>query len=246
MGKEALVNKPRILLSALWDNKLKSYWMLPAYCNLLQKLGAIPFILPLGCSEEEINLLLQDFDGLVLCGGDDIDPALYNESPHPETGEAYEPRDSQEILLAKRALALGLPIFGVCRGLQIINTVFGGSLYQDLPSQFNSEINHHMDKPYDREAHRVSLSEGGLMQELLGQDEIGVNSCHHQGIKVLAAGLKCEAAAPDGLCEAVSAPDHPYLLAVQWHPEFSYLKDQVSEILLQSFVEAASEFRCSR
>lgn len=235
---------PRILLSALWDGKLKSYWMLPAYTELLLKLGAEPFILPLGYKAETLGEVLQDFDGLLLCGGDDLNPTLYGEEPHPELGTFYEPRDTQELELFKAAAEMKMPVFGICRGLQLINAALGGTLYQDIPSQFPTKINHHMEAPYDVPAHKILLKEGGLLAGLTGEGSLEVNSCHHQAIKELAEPLCCEAAAEDGLCEAVAGkdPDH-YIAAVQWHPEFMYKNADHSAEILGSFVDAAEAYR---
>ena len=110
------VSPPRILLSALWDEKLKSFWMLPAYTELLLKLGAAPFILPLGCSEDVLQALTEDADGILLCGGNDLDPALYGEKPHPGLGPLCPERDLQEGLLFQEALKKQIPLFGICRG----------------------------------------------------------------------------------------------------------------------------------
>lgn len=245
--KHKFLHKPRILLSALWDAKLQSYWMLPAYCELLMKLGAAPFILPLGYEAQELGAILDEYDGLLLCGGDDLNPALYGEAPHPELGRFYDPRDLQEIELLRAAMARKLPVFGICRGLQLINAALGGTLYQDLPSQFRSEVNHHMDEPYDRVSHEIQLSEDGLLAQLLETNHIGVNSCHHQGIKDLAEPLRCIARAADGLCEAAQGRDEDhYLLAVQWHPEFMHEKFAQSGTILTSFVHAAKAYREAR
>lgn len=239
----AFEDKPKILLSALWDRKLESYWMLPAYTDLLLKLGAAPFILPLGYKDEELEALAKGFDGLLLCGGDDLNPALYGEAEHEKLGPYEDRRDRQERLLFEAACRLGMPVFGVCRGLQLINVCLGGTLYQDLPSQKPSEVEHHMDEPYDRAEHEVKLTERGLFAELLGRTSLGVNSCHHQAIRTLGRDLEVLAEAPDGIAEAIRGTSHPYLVAVQWHPEFSYKKDCHSERILQSFVKAASDYQ---
>ena len=133
------------------------------------------------------------------------------------------------------------PVFGICRGLQILNAHLGGTLYQDLITEHPSDVNHRMAAPYDRAEHPVTLLKDALLYSLLCADSIGVNSCHHQAIKALAPRLSPMAVAPDGLIEAVRAPEKRFLWAVQWHPEFFYKKDENSRKLFAAFVNAAKE-----
>ena len=113
----------------------------------------------------------------------------------------------------------------------------GGTLYQDLPAQKPGVLPHVMQPPYDRAVHTVALTEGGMLSAITGARELGVNSYHHQGIRRLAPSLTAEAHAPDGLVEAVSCPAHPFLLAVQWHPEFSFRTDEASRAIFRAFAE---------
>ena len=133
------------------------------------------------------------------------------------------------------------PVFGICRGLQILNAHLGGTLYQDLITEHPSDVNHRMAAPYDRAEHPVTLLKDAPLHSLLCADSIGVNSCHHQAIKALAPRLSPMAVAPDGLIEAVRAPEKRFLWAVQWHPEFFYKKDENSRKLFAAFVNAAKE-----
>ena len=156
-----------------------------------------------------------------------------------ETGnvEPCKARDDMEVVLLKKVMEADKPVFGICRGLQFINAALGGTLYQDLPTQFKSEVNHRQPAPYDEPIHPVKPEEGSWIEALAGSDAIMVNSCHHQGLKDLAEGLVVSAKAEDGLVEAVEMPGKKYLKAVQWHPEFMHKKDEVSKKIFKDFVE---------
>ncbi|MGN0692334.1 MAG: gamma-glutamyl-gamma-aminobutyrate hydrolase family protein, partial [Oscillospiraceae bacterium] len=125
-----------------------------------------------------------------------------------------------------------------CRGIQFINAALGGTLWQDIPSQKPSQTEHHQSPPYDVPIHNVTISEGTPLFELLGQSEIRVNSYHHQAVKKLSPKLLPMAYSEDGLIEGVYSPDKKYIMAVQWHPELSYLKDKNSMLIFKSFIEA--------
>ena len=143
-----------------------------------------------------------------------------------------------EKIIFDYALALNRPIFGICRGIQLINALCGGTLYQDLPSEYKSDVEHHMQPPYDQIAHTITIEKDTPLFQWFQTDTIGVNSYHHQGVKELAKTLKPMAHSEDGLTEAVYMPDKPFVIAVQWHPEFNYKKEKSSQILFQRFVEA--------
>ena len=136
------------------------------------------------------------------------------------------------------ALAQDKPVLGICRGIQLINVLLGGTLYQDLPRQHPSDVTHHQRPPYDVPSHTVRLVPGTPLHDLLGRDTLAVNSYHHQAIDRLADGLTAMAYAPDGLVEAVCLPSQRFLWAVQWHPEFSWRVDAASRAILARFVQA--------
>lgn len=230
--------KPVIGVIPLWDDERESLWMLPGYFDGIRAAGGLPFMLPLTTVKEELVQLFELCDGLLLTGGHDVSPQLYGEEPIEKLGECCKSRDEMELQLLKLALAQDKPVLGICRGIQFINAAMGGSLYQDLPSQRPSSTEHHMEPPYDRACHKVIIKENSQLFDLLGVKELGVNSYHHQAVKVLAPGLEVMAEAEDGLIEAIRAVDKRYVWAVQWHPEFSYKTDINSLKILQSFVDA--------
>ena len=132
-------------------------------------------------------------------------------------------------------MVLDKPVLGICRGIQFLNAALGGSLYQDIPSQHPSAVEHHQSPPYDQPSHEVTLVQGSPLQTLLGQEELLVNSYHHQAVKRLADGLEVMAWSEDGLVEAVWKPDQRFLWAVQWHPEFSFRTEEASRRIFAAF-----------
>ena len=231
--------KPIIAIVSLYDEKLESYWMLPGYAQGLEAAGAVPVILPLTTDQEALKRYAQTFDGFLFPGGHDLDPALYGQNPTDQCGTVCRQRDSMERKLFPLTLETGKPLLGICRGIQLFNVMLGGSLYQDIPTECPSDVEHHETPPYDKVAHPVTVEQGTPLYQAVGVTQMGVNSYHHQGIKELGKGLRVAAKAPDGMVEAVYLPDHPFALAVQWHPEFSRLSDENSRRIFEAFVKAA-------
>lgn len=231
--------QPIIGLVPLIDTGRESYWMLPGYMAGLRQAGGLPIMLPLTDDAAQIRQLVSLCDGLLFTGGHDLSPALYGQEPLPELGECVPARDAMEMALLREALVQDKAVFGICRGIQLLNTALGGTLYQDIPTQFPSTVNHRQSAPYHQPIHDVSLKEGSPMEVLLGQNAIRVNSCHHQGIRRLSPQLEIMGTAPDGLVEAVCMPDRRFVWAVQWHPEFAYKADETSRQLFRAFVRGA-------
>lgn len=230
--------KPVIGLIPLYDDEKESYWMLPGYMKVLEKCGALPIMLPLLDNQDDLKELLEHIDGLLLTGGHDVDPAIYTDSASDKCGVPCKLRDSMEGKLLDMALSMDMPVIGICRGIQFMNAHLGGTLYQDLPSEHKSGVNHQMVKPYDRAVHKVEVYENNILSDIIGAGEYGVNSYHHQAIKDLAKDLEVLAKAEDGIVEAVSVKGKKFALAVQWHPEFSFEKDTRAVKLIQAFVDA--------
>ena len=233
------MKKPLIGVTPLFDRGRDSYWMLPGYFLALEEAGAVPVMLPLTDDEDALKRLVDALDGFLIAGGQDVSPALYGEETKPVCAETCPERDAMETVLLRLLWNADKPVFGICRGLQILNAHLGGTLIQDLGSEHPSDTNHRMAAPYDRAEHAVALSKDAPLFSLLKTDSIGVNSCHHQAIKALAPGLKPMAISPDGLVEAVYAPEKRFIRAVQWHPEFFFRKDENSRKLFAAFVNAA-------
>lgn len=230
--------KPMIGIVPLWDSTKNSYWMLPDYMRAVEKSGGVPVILPLTEDEAIIKQLASTFDGFLFSGGPDVHPSYFNEEVHPECGEICPARDTLEMMLFKEVLPLDKPILGICRGLQLINIALGGSIYQDLPSQYDVKAAHRMEAPYNREAHKVTIVPDSIFASWIPCAQLGVNSCHHQAIKDLAPGLVSCAVSEDGLIEAIHMPEKKFLVATQWHPEMGLGTNMYSENIFHSFIEA--------
>lgn len=235
------MKRPIIGVSPLYDIQKESLWMLPGYMNGIEAAGGTPIMLPLTDSEEVIKRAAELCDGLLLTGGQDVSPDVYGRERLSCCGELCPARDREEALLLDLFIKTDRPILGICRGIQFLNAHLGGTLYQDLDTQYGGTVEHHMSPPYDRGIHIVSIVKGTPLHDLLDLDETSVNSYHHQAVKRLAGPL-CECAiSGDGLIEGVFMPDKKIVWAVQWHPEFSYKKDEVSLKILKAFVAAAAE-----
>jgi putative glutamine amidotransferase len=173
------------------------------------------------------------FDGLLLAGGEDVDPPLYGETARPGIGGINRRRDEQELGLIAAARRRGAPIFGICRGLQVVNVACGGTLVQDIPTEIPSPVEHDVRRPRDAMAHAVTVSAGGA----LPSGTFAVNSRHHQAIARLGGGLSATARSADGLIEAIEGDG---IVAVQWHPE-NLRQDPVSRRLFRMFREAVAD-----
>lgn len=230
--------KPVIGLIPLVDEGRDSLWMLPGYMNGIAKAGGIGVMLPLTDGDADIEEILSRFDGFLFTGGHDVSPSVYSQEKLDICGGLCPGRDAMEEKLLLGALKLDKPVFGICRGLQLMNAVLGGTLYQDIPTQFPSETNHRMAAPYGRSEHTVQVLPGTPFAQWGIPETIGVNSCHHQGIDALSEQMKAMAKAPDGLVEAAYIPGKRFACAVQWHPEFFPVENEVSTIIFKAFVDA--------
>ena len=233
--------KPIVGVMPLWDDEKESIWMLPGYMEGINQAGGLPVIFPFSTDEAELDQLMSLCDGFLFTGGHDVSPDLYHEDPLPGLVTCCRKRDDLEKIVLRKAIEADKPILGICRGIQFINAALGGTLYQDLPTQYPSKINHHQNPPYDAPIHNVTLAAESPLQECLKVEQLSVNSYHHQAVKTTAPGLKVMAASPDGITEAVYKPDHRFLWAVQWHPEFSYQTDANSMKIFRAFVAAMEE-----
>jgi putative glutamine amidotransferase len=185
--------------------------------------------------------------GLMLTGGGDVHPELFGEAPHETFVPAEPGRDEHEIALVTAAVEAGVPVFAICRGLQVLNVACGGTLVQDIPSFIAGAVNHHVAMPKSAIAHEVWINRGSVLWTLLeerleGGDTCGVNSRHHQSVKGLAPGFVVSATAPDGVIEAIERPGAAFCVGVQWHPENFWRTGEFRE-LFEGFLEAAERAR---
>ncbi|MCR5799806.1 MAG: gamma-glutamyl-gamma-aminobutyrate hydrolase family protein [Lachnospiraceae bacterium] len=232
--------KPIIGIMPLWDDEKNSIWMLPGYLDGISRAGGVSIILPLLTERNDLKQLMDLCDGFLFTGGHDVSPEIYSEPPMEGKISCCRKRDEMETFILKEAIESNKPVLGICRGIQFINAYLGGTLYQDIPTQFPSDTEHHQDPPYDIPVHTVDIVPDTPLHCCLGIESLAVNSYHHQAVKEIASGLVTMAVSSDGLIEAFYMPSHRFLWAVQWHPEFSYISDSSSMKVFSAFVEAST------
>ncbi len=231
-------------LSTNKDQESGTDSMPPDYISAVLNAGALPVIFPMIPQDhpqyQQIMEVSVDLvDGLIITGGPDVDPAFYREERLPGLGDVSAERDKADLTLIQMALAKKKPLLGICRGLQAVNIAMGGSLYQDLKSQWPSEIDHQRtDKAY---AHPVSVKKGSLLHQITGKEELMVTSRHHQASKLSAPGLAATAFANDGVVEALEFENGYPGLLVQWHPENIAMQDESQQALFNWLVKMAEQ-----
>ncbi|MBK6421043.1 MAG: gamma-glutamyl-gamma-aminobutyrate hydrolase family protein [Gemmatimonadetes bacterium] len=191
-----------------------------AYVRAVLRAGGVPLVLSPLIGVAHNGTLLDALDGLVLSGGEDVDPAHYGHTPHPDLGAVDPLRDAFELAIYRDAAARRLPVLAICRGIQLVNVALGGTLWQDIPSERPEAMPHAQGTGRDDRTHPVEITPGSRLADALGTTRCEVNSFHHQSIRDLAPGLLVTARAPDGEIEGVeTAGEDGWMLAVQWHPE---------------------------
>lgn len=207
------------------------------YIKAVQLAGGLPILIPT-LLYEEMDRYLDLIDGLILSGGDDIDPALYGEEPILELGEVCPERDLFEMKFLAKAIERKVPILGICRGFQMINVALGGTLYQDIKVQQGSEFNHlNLVDPVDTLEHEVTLEQNSKLYQMMGKDRLMVNSLHHQAINEIGRNLKVVGLSFDHIVEALEYEGESFMLGVQWHPEDLVVKDNYFLELFKAFIE---------
>ena len=212
------MKRPVIGVSAVTAFNERIYAQRITYPDAIWDAGGVAIMLPCAHDTETCEQIVSMLDGLLVPGGADIDPALYGEEVRPVCGKFNRSEDNYDIALIKEALKQGKTILATCRGLQIINVLFGGTLYQDIPTQYETDIIHAMGENYAENYHPVKLDPNCKLAEVLGNCEVKANTSHHQCVKDLGHGLKIVGRAPDGIVEAIENEDAS-IIAVQWHPE---------------------------
>ncbi len=213
--------------------------LMQSYVNAVIQGGGVPVLIPSLIAEDGWDAVYSRLDGILFSGGGDIGMEYSPGEPHPRIDGVDLARDSVELKLIQAAASDGKPFLGICRGCQVMNVALGGTLYTHIPDQLPNALDH--DYPGNMRrvlVHQVKLEEGTHIAEIHNEPILRVNSLHHQGLKDIPPSLRIAGYAPDGLVEAIELPDHPFGLAVQWHPE--WLMDQKStQNLFMKFVEAS-------
>jgi len=211
--------KPVIGITAVssFDEKMHSQRL--TYAQAVWAAGGEAILLPCNPDKSNCRQIVSMLDGLLAPGGHDIDPAFYGEKVQGECGRFTRYEAEYDMELVKEAVKQGKPVFGICRGMQVINVLYGGSLYQDIPTQYSDELIHTRIHPVDENFHTVQIEKDSYLAKILGEtDDVIVNSSHHQAVKDIAKGFTVTAKASDGIIEAMENEDAS-VLCVQWHPE---------------------------
>lgn len=218
-----------------------------AYVRSVLQAGGIPMIIPSLLDPALADDAIDAFDALLLTGGEDVDPDYYHAVRSPRLGTVSPERDRIELALFEAARRRGLPVLGICRGIQLLNVALGGTLWQDLPSERPGAVIHLPEVERHRRTHAVRLVDESRVARALGTTHAEVNSIHHQAIRDLGAGLVASAWAEDGIVEAVETTDGPWLLGVQWHPEEFVADPDAPDVgLFRALVDAAEAAEVGR
>lgn len=241
------MGKPVIGITTVIDGKTLS--LNENYIKAVADLGGVPILLAKNDDKRSIQEQVNLVDGIYLTGGSDINPSTYDEEPHLKLEKVEHGRDEYEIEVLKQAFKQNVPILGVCRGSQLLNSLTDGHMYQDLESQYEGDelIQHRQESPRDYLQHSVLLEEGSLIHKIVGTTKIRVNSHHHQANKdVDEKDFVITGRAPDGVIEVIEGTGDTFILGLQFHPEDSYTFDKHSEKIITAFIDAAKTFRKER
>lgn len=211
-----------------------------SYVKCIWQSGGIPFLIPPVSTSEESAAVLSVIDGLLLSGGGDISPYLLHEDPLPGIGNCLPERDCSELLLARAALAADIPLLGICRGLQVMAAAAGGKIAQDIAVLYPDRLQHSQKAPRSAPWHKVHIQESSYLRRIVGEEQIGVNSFHHQAVSVVPEGFTANALAPDGIIEGIERRTGTFCLGVQWHPE-SMGDERHSQNLFAEFIRASGQ-----
>ncbi|MDH3377128.1 MAG: gamma-glutamyl-gamma-aminobutyrate hydrolase family protein [Gammaproteobacteria bacterium] len=232
-------NPPALIGVTTYGRSEDGKFSLPGdYIDAVRRAGGIPVLLPPG--EAQRDALFDRLDGLVLAGGGDIAPAEYGSAGHATIYMVDPERDASELYLAKRAVDAQLPTLAICRGLQIVNVAYGGTLHENVSDQYGESVVHRA-PPRHATPHRVRVNANSRLAAVTRDTEFTCQSWHHQAVKNLAADFEPAAHADDGLIEAIESPRFPHLLCVQWHPELTAAEDPIQQRLFKQLVVDAQQ-----
>lgn len=227
---------PLIGITTTGQRGTGSFCLRSEYVDAVRFSGGHPILLPPG-EPEESALILERVDGIILSGGGDIDPAIYDGAPHPTIYSVDSERDRFEISLAQLALNTDVPILGICRGLEVLVVATGGSLVPHLPDEFALVVVHRAEQALPTE-HSVYIAPESCLAKVIGETEATVVSWHHQASRTVPLGWRVTAQAADGVIEAIEHEHHPWAIALQWHPELA-INDPLQQRIFRAFVAAA-------
>lgn len=236
---------PLIGISGSMECKERKSFLLQAYFDAVSRAGGIPVLLNPYMAGEALRQCMKALDGLMLAGGGDVEPRHFGQEAIPELGETTPVRDELELSLLREAYTLQMPVFGICRGLQVMNVAGGGTLYQDLktqhPERNGALLEHKQTEPYETATHSIAIAQDSFLSALTDAPCCMVNSMHHQAVDQPAKTYRVVATAPDGVVEAIQHRELTCWTAVQWHPE--RLDDALSHKLFELLIHNAAAYR---
>lgn len=236
-------NRPIIGICGSHNVSDRQLFIRENYMQSVLRAGGLPVLLPQAADRETARALLERLDGLLLAGGGDVDPVRYGEAAIPACGEPDAQRDAFELAIIPPALELGMPIFSICRGIQVLCVALGGTLYQDIETQTGIErVRHEQPAPYNVPVHTVRFEPDGFFASLLGKSSMNANSMHHQAIKDPGEHLVIEGKAEDGIIEAVRMAGRDDVFAVQFHPEYLAAEQEDAAKLFDCLVAKAARY----
>lgn len=232
--------KPLIGVTAGFDYGENKLYINNGYYEGVINAGGLPVILPVTKDIDCVNSLIDEFDGFLLSGGPDVDAKYWHERNYVFNGEISPYRDEMEILIAREAVNRNKPIFGICRGAQVINIALGGTIYQDIYAQIKKDSleKHSQQAPKWYPTHNIHIEEGSKIYKSHAKSTIRVNSFHHQAVKDVAPGFKVSSRCEDGIIESIEHETCTFAVGVQWHPELMWKKDRTFLKLFEDFVES--------
>lgn len=244
-SQHSVKGKPIIGISSGYSQSSDKASLGRSYTEAVIKGGGVPYILPLVSSEEVAKSILDGLDGLILSGGEDINPAYYGEDTLANGGVSVNgPRDTSDMFIIKEAMNRKMPILAICRGEQILNVALGGSLYQDIPSQIPNCLVHRQEESGTIGTMKIGIADGSYIKGIIGLDSLNVNSFHHQAVKDLAPGLKLVSTASDGVVEAYEGLPELNVIGTQFHPEiFTKAGDPTFVKFFKDLVSRAEAYR---
>ncbi|MDR0659762.1 MAG: gamma-glutamyl-gamma-aminobutyrate hydrolase family protein [Prevotellaceae bacterium] len=214
------VKRPIIGISGTFTGTNNATQVNSTYTNAVLRAGGVPVVLPINGDKEAMKRMIETIDALIMTGGEDIDPVYYNEEPIPQQGEIVPERDAFDIEMIRLAVERDIPLLGICRGHQLMNVAFGGTLYQDIPSQVKTGvIKHNQKAPSWYGTHKVELEKGSILATTLNKVLVYTNTFHHQAVKDVAPGFVVTARTSDGVVEGIEMKGNKKVFGVQFHPE---------------------------
>ncbi len=234
--------KPIIGITCFHDWPEQRHRQNDTYINAVKQAGGLPILLPCLAGEADIGTHLDLVHGLLVAGGPDADPVFFGEEPEEGLGNVNPCMDAYEIPIIAMALKRDMPVFGICRGEQMLNIAAGGSVIQHLPTTVRRVLKHQQSAPRSYVTHSIDLAAGTLLSRILGAETTRVKSFHHQAVGRVALGFCVSAVAPDGVIEAIESTEHKFAIGVQWHPECMWDSTPNFDVLFDAFVLACRNY----